>query len=286
MITFDDYQAKAPQPTIFLTEEDFEDHGDTRVHWLGSAGVFINTHGTTLMIDPVLGYMDSQPPISEAYEILLVKPPIRPEEVPHLDAVLYTHTDWDHFTNHTAVTLQPKTDTYHGTPFLNQILRYYGIHERQRRAHQIGESFQIGAARITLTLADHVYQYLLPERYDWTFKKEDCCGYLVETVDGTIWVPGDTRLLPEHLEMQQVDLLFMDYSDHKTHFGREGSLQLSNALRQAQIVMYHYGTYYRPDVTYFSADPEEVIPYIEGKDRFHLVAPGEAIVLHGSHRLT
>jgi len=285
IIDFDRYQAKAPQPTRFLTEDDFADNHDTRAYWLGSAGILINSHGTTIMIDPVLGYMDSEPPISEAYEILMVKPPIQPEEVPHLDAVCYTHTDWDHCTKNSAVALQPKTDTYHFTHFTEQLLRFYGIHQKQRRAHRIGENFYIGAVRVTLTPADHIYQFLLPDRFDWSYEREDCCGFLFETQDGTIWAPGDTRLLPEHMEMSNVDLAFMDYSDHQTHFGRKESLLLTNTLLNTEFVMYHYGTYYRPDLTYFNADPKDVIPYVERPERFHLVAPGEPVILHGTHKL-
>ncbi len=283
MITLDRYQARAPQPTVNLKAEDFSDCGDTRVYWLGSAGVLLNSHGTTLMVDPVLGYIDSEPPISESYEILLVKPPIEPEDVPHLDAICYTHTDWDHCTKTTAVALQPKTKTYHFTHFTEQLLRFYGIHAKQRRAHNIGDSFLVGDVRVTLTPADHIYQFLLPDRFDWSYKKEDCCGFLFETVDGTVWVPGDTRLLPEHLAMTNVDLAFMDYSDHSTHFGREDSLLLTNSLVDTEFVMYHYGTYYRPDLAYFNADPEEVLPYIEHPERFHLLAPGKPIILHGKH---
>lgn len=80
-------QAVAPR-TIFMTEKDFQPIDETRIYWLSSAGVMINSHGTTLMIDPLL----------EGFDLpLLVEMPILPKDVPSLDGVLITHCDNDHF---------------------------------------------------------------------------------------------------------------------------------------------------------------------------------------------
>lgn len=48
----------------------------------------INTHGTTLMIDPVLSGFDMP---------LLMGMPIEEARVPHLDGILLTHCDNDHY---------------------------------------------------------------------------------------------------------------------------------------------------------------------------------------------
>lgn len=44
-------QAVAPA-TIKLTAADFTAREDTAIYWLGNAGIMINSHGTTIMIDP------------------------------------------------------------------------------------------------------------------------------------------------------------------------------------------------------------------------------------------
>ena len=51
------YQAKAPTTQPF-GEEAFEASDATALRWLGMAGFLINSRGTTLMVDPLLGGFD------------------------------------------------------------------------------------------------------------------------------------------------------------------------------------------------------------------------------------
>lgn len=71
------YQAKAP-PTQSFAAEAFKESDSTTLRWLGMAGFFINSRGTTLMIDPLLGGFDMP---------IMIEFPIKTSEVPHLDAV-------------------------------------------------------------------------------------------------------------------------------------------------------------------------------------------------------
>ena len=50
-------QARAPQTQPFGAEA-FQAGGGTVLRWLGMAGFLINSRGTTLMIDPLLGGFD------------------------------------------------------------------------------------------------------------------------------------------------------------------------------------------------------------------------------------
>jgi hypothetical protein len=52
-VTKKKYQAKAPQTQPFGAKA-FEASTQTTLRWLGMAGYFINSRGTTLMIDPLL----------------------------------------------------------------------------------------------------------------------------------------------------------------------------------------------------------------------------------------
>lgn len=69
-------------------KEAFESTGHTVIRWLGNAGFLINSRGTCLMVDPMLKGFDMP---------LLINMPIAPKDVPHLDAVLITHCDNDHY---------------------------------------------------------------------------------------------------------------------------------------------------------------------------------------------
>jgi L-ascorbate metabolism protein UlaG (beta-lactamase superfamily) len=79
-------QARAPHPQPFGPEA-FQRHEGTELRWLGMAGFLLNSRGTTIMIDPLLGDFDMP---------VLIDFPIEAAAVPHLDAVLITHSDNDH----------------------------------------------------------------------------------------------------------------------------------------------------------------------------------------------
>lgn len=71
-----------------ITQDAFSPIGHTELRWLGGGGIMFNSHGTVIMIDPVLEGFDMP---------LLFDPPIAAQSVPNLDGVLITHIDNDHF---------------------------------------------------------------------------------------------------------------------------------------------------------------------------------------------
>ena len=59
--------------------EAFDAGSETALRWLGMAGFLINSRGTTLMVDPLLGGFDMP---------VMIEFPIAASDVPRLDAVL------------------------------------------------------------------------------------------------------------------------------------------------------------------------------------------------------
>ncbi len=77
----------------------------TEIRWLGGSGAMINSRGTCVFVDPVLSGFDMP---------LLIEVPLTEEEVPHLDGVLLTHCDNDHYSRSTCRGLRDVTEGYHG----------------------------------------------------------------------------------------------------------------------------------------------------------------------------
>lgn len=277
MMQMDLYQAK-PQKTVPLGEEAFENQEGTNVYWLGSAGVLINCRGTTIMIDPVLSSLPGEPDMSEMYgKRFLTAPPIQPEQVKKLDAVLYTHADEDHMGPLTAKGLLDSGAVYHTTPFAAEALRNLGIPRERICEHTHHSVFYIGGVRVRMTGAFHPHQLGNPlGNRGWYFGVEDCTGYRLETQDGIIWDPGDSILMEEHLRNRDADLVFMDFSDNEHHFGRRLAIQLANALSRSELIMFHWGTAYAPENDSFNSDPKMVAPHIIPSERLHVLNPGEA----------
>jgi L-ascorbate metabolism protein UlaG (beta-lactamase superfamily) len=263
------HQARAPQTQSFGAEA-FDASDGTVLRWLGMAGFLINSHGTTVMIDPLLGGFDMP---------VMIDFPITANDVPRLDAVLVTHSDNDHYSVPTCADLAHVTSEFHSTQYVaslmnQQNLRAYG--------HDIGDTFTIGPVSVRVTPADHSWQNESPGASDRIFQLEDCCGFWIETPDGTIWAPGDSRLIPDHhLRMPAADAMLFDFSDSDWHFGLDGAIAMANAYPRTPLLLYHWGSVDAPDFPPFNADPDSLLDRVENPERIQVLAPGEPFVLQG-----
>ncbi len=260
-------QAIAPL-TQAIKEEAFEKISQTEVRWLSSAGIMINAHGTTLMIDPLLEGFDMP---------LLVDMPILPKDVPSLDAVLITHCDNDHFSRPTCKQLADVCKSYHGPQYVASLMKEEGL---KGIGHDINETFSINDIKITLTPADHAWQnekekYRILREY----KFEDYCGYWIETADGVIWLPGDSRLMDEQLNMPEPKLILLDFSNNSWHIGFDNAVKLANTYPNADLLLIHWGSVDAPNMDAFNGNPEDLYDKVINPNRIQVLAPGEKYIL-------
>lgn len=260
-------QAVAPS-IIKITEEAFLVNLHTEIYWLSSAGIMINSHGTVIMIDPLLERFDLP---------LLIDMPIKPNEVPKLDAVLITHCDNDHFSRVTCKGVSNVCNEYHGPHYVAQLMKEEGLNGI---GHDIHESFNIGSMNIKLTPADHAWQNE-SSKYSKIrkFEFEDYCGFWIDTPEGSIWLPGDSRLLDEHLHMPEPDIIMLDFSDNSWHIGIDNAVKLANNYPNAQLILIHWGTVDAPEMNAFNGNPEDLKGRIVNQERINVLAPGKAFKL-------
>ena len=260
-------QAVAPATRPFAAEA-FQPSDHTTLRWLGMAGFMINARGTILMIDPLLGGFDRP---------LLIEIPITAAHVPKVDAVLVTHSDNDHYSVPTCRELIPVTTAFHTTRYVAELM---ATESMPGHGHDIGDAFDVGPARVTLTPADHAWQNVRPQPGQRIFRNEDACGFWIETPDGTIWAPGDSRLIPEHhLNMPAPDALLFDFSDSEWHFGLQGAIEMANTYPSADLLLHHWGSVDAPDFAPFNGDPADLYGAVANPDRIRVLAPGEPFPL-------
>jgi len=260
-------QAKAPHAQPFGAEA-FEASETTVLRWLGMAGFLLNSHGTTVMIDPLLRGFDMP---------LLVELPIESSQVPRLDAALVTHSDNDHYSVATCQDLSAVTGAYHSTHYVASLMTDADL---PAHGHGVGERFRIGSVDVEVTPADHAWQNDSPKHRTRFFGPEDACGFWIETPDGSIWAPGDSRLIPgHHLTMPTPDALLFDFSDNEWHFGLAGAVRIANAYPFTPLLLHHWGSVDAPDFSPFNGDPEVVTALVTNPARVHVLAPGEPWVL-------
>src|SRR5690349_15419516 len=253
------YQAKPP-PTQPFGAKAFAASDQTTIRWTGNAGSFVNSRGTTLMIDPLLQGFDMP---------ILIDMPNLPKDVPRLDAVLVTHSDNDHYSVPTLSDLARVTKAFHSTGYVASLMKTHGW---PASGHAIGEVFTIGPVSVKLTPADHAWQNSMPAREGQRrFSDDDACGFLIETPDGVLWHPGDSRLMPQHLTMPAPDVILFDFSDNEWHFGLAGAAKLANAYPDTVLLLSHWGTVDAPDFTPFNGDPAKLAPLVVNPERIRVL---------------
>lgn len=256
-----------PAGTVPLGPEAFTPRADTAVTWLGGAGILLNARGTCVMIDPVLEGFDMP---------VLFDAPVAPANVPALEAVLITHIDNDHFSRSTCHDIAGVCPAYHAPHYVAEVAREEGL---PGVGHGIGESFSVGSVTARLTPAWHTWQNE-SSKWAWrTWAREDYCGYWLDTPDGSIWLPGDSRLLPEHLEMPDPDLILLDFSDNEWHITFDGAVRLANTYPSARLLCIHWGTVDAPDWSTFKGDPRVLAAHVDNPGRVLAPLPGEPVIL-------
>lgn len=226
------------------------------------------------MVDPLLEGFDM--PVMTDF-------PIASRDVPHVNAVLVTHADNDHYSVPTSKALARVTRAFHSTHWVDTLMKRDGL---RSFGHAIGDRFDVGPVRVTVTPADHDWQNAFPQQAGARrFQKRDAAGFWIETPDGTIWAPGDSRLIPEHhLGMPAPDALLFDFSDSEFHFGLEGAVRMANAYPDAQLLLHHWGSVDAPRYTPFNGDPWTLFALVRNPSRIRVLAPGEPFTLARSGR--
>lgn len=260
--------------TIPVSDSFFNGREDTIVTWLGMAGALINCRGTIIFIDPLISY-GTDDKTCETGDRLLVPLPVTADRVPRADVICYTHADGDHFAEKTARILNSRLSPVFISPGpVYEKLRGLGIPDNRLIKIRDYASYSFGSTEISVTPALHDWQQVDP------WKREDCCGYLVKGPDGTIWHPGDSRLIPELEKIKDVDILFFDVAAVDSHLGPEGSARIAVTSGAKAMIAYHYGTFDLPPGSYGGCDPDDSLPYVKNvKADFLRPDPGEIIRL-------
>ncbi len=260
--------------TIPIDDSFFGKIDHTILTWLGMAGAMINCRGTIILIDPLISY-GKDDNTCETGDHLLVPHPITADKIPKVDFICYTHADNDHYAEKSARILNERLGPVFICPGpIIEKLRKLGVPDKCLVKIRDFAAYPAGKAEIFITPALHDWQKVDP------WKREDCCGYLIKTPDGTIWHPGDTRLIPELEAIKNVDVLFFDVAAVDSHLGPAGSARIAKTSGAKVMIAYHYGTFDLPPGSYGGCDPDDSIPYVKDlKAQFLKPDPGEIIRL-------
>lgn len=199
--------------------------------WLGHSTVVIDLEGTRVITDPVL---------RGRIWHLRRDAVVAPAAVGHLDAILVSHTHYDHLDLGSLDRLDRNLPVV--------VPRGVGGLVRRRgfaRAVEldVGEEFAVGAIRIRATHAEH-------ESSRGPFSRSvPSLGYVVEG-GSRIYFAGDTELFPEMRHIGPVDVALLPVAGWGPRLGAghldpAGAAEALRLLHPKTAVPIHWGTFRR-----------------------------------------
>ena len=257
-----------------------QDH--TTLYWLGGGGFMLNSHGTVILLDPILELRTKDPMVDASGHKMLQPFPMYTKDIQGCDLILFTHDDADHANAQTVNQLAARDIPMAGPARVFETLVKQGMKPYNYTVCHAGEDFTVNDLSFHVLHGDHPWHCIDDGK---RFYPEDCVGYVVSTPDGGIFFTGDTRLLPEHLYLKDITILPLDVTKCVFHLSRPGATLLANKYPEAYLLPYHYGMFDAPEIpAQEGGDPELVLQNVNNRDRALVVAPGHPVSIK-NHKL-
>lgn len=244
---------------------------EIRLCWLGNDGWIIHSGSMTLAFD--LDLLDSNR-IKESPVTVM-------ELAPFLDYLFITHEHNDHFHDKTADVLSRESGCRFILPeSCIEKADSLCISDDRRVIARPGQPFILNEIGVEPVRALH--GHIKNSVYKGANLKD--CGYILNLGGWRIYQPGDTVLLHEHLEMYNIDILFVSPTEHNTQV--LNSLTMIEAINPACIIPQHFDTYPVDEQNYFwtRGYPDELYEALPDhlKQRYFKLQQGEILVVNAS----
>ncbi|MGC9350069.1 MAG: MBL fold metallo-hydrolase [Anaerolineae bacterium] len=244
--------------------------GDISLCWLGNLSWLIHTQGRLIAFDLDLDH-----------DLRLQPPPISTEELaPVLDVLFITHEHGDHFNAATGRILVERSDCLFVVPASCKAkAQEIGVPPARRHIARPRHPFDLPDLYVKPIRALHGDRHQAVYRH----ANLDDCGYVLTVTGKRLLQPGDSVLLQDHLELQDIDILFVSPTDHNMHI--KPAATLIQALQPTDIFPQHFGTYEQTEEnSYWTRGyPDELRAALPPamQARYHKLRQGEVFTIAG-----
>jgi len=184
----------AYQPEVLSPDLNSLNHADPetiQVTWLGHATFLLQVAGLNILTDPM--FSDRASPVKFAGPKRLVPPPLRPEELPPIHAVVISHNHYDHLDRDSVRRLGPEV-TFFVPLGLAAWFRQAGLPKVQELDWWQTAAF--GPIRLHCVPSQHFSM-----RSPFDANRTLWAGWVLETPAGQIFFAGDTGYSPDFREI-------------------------------------------------------------------------------------
>lgn len=249
-------------------------HQGMAVWWMGNAGWLIQAGDVLIGSDLDLEADDTSDPKLHA-------PPLTPQQLAgELDVEFVTHQHGDHCNVATIEGLAQGSRTTFVLPrsCLKEVAALHIPKERIVVPEPL-QPFDVKGIHVEPIHAIHGNQdfTVLTREPDFVENIAHNCGYVFNIGGKRILEPGDSVLTEEHLNLKDIDVLFVSPTIHNMYTDR--SMILVNRLQPAYIFPQHFGTYQvRENNSFWTRGyPDELKMHLSQdlQKRYHQLTIGE-----------
>jgi len=218
------------------------------VIWLGHSSVFLQIDGLRYLVDPVLTSGWPQKWLLSKFKGDF---PLRPEEIPEIDAVILTHNHWDHLDYLTIRALQDRVGMFICPLGLGEYLEYWDCPPEKIHELDWGEKVTVGGKAFVhaLTAIHGSRRFSARDKTFWMAALIESPG---SGTLGRVFVSGDGGYGRHFAEIPRqygdIDLAIMEngqYNDQfqSVHTRPEELLKEIEMLHPKWVLPYHNSRY-------------------------------------------
>jgi len=240
---------RAPSKPLPLAKmENFPDrsHPDAfRFVWLGHSSVLMQIDGKTLLTDPMFSKRAS--PIQWIGPQRFQPAPVKPDDLPRLDAVLISHDHYDHLDKGTITKIAVKTQRFYVPLGVAAILEKWGIDKEKIIEMDWWDESTASGLRIAATPARHFSGRGLFDRFSTLW-----CSFVIVGRREKIFFSGDTGATPDFqaisakygpFEVAFIKMAAYNEAWPDIHLTPEQAIEAHRDLKGKYFVPIHWGAF-------------------------------------------
>jgi N-acyl-phosphatidylethanolamine-hydrolysing phospholipase D len=233
-----------PAAMVPMVLESPPTHG-WRVTWLGHSSFLLQGRGRNLLVDPVFSEHCAPLPLSSLKR--LVPTPCRLDELPPIDAILVTHSHYDHLDLPSLLSMAKRMPLLVAEGHANWLQRKGFSEIRELPWFDSVEVFP--GIRVTATPAQH-----FTARTPFDRNRGHWCGWLLENAGVKLWHAGDSGYCPAFQEIGErfgpIDFGMIPIGAYSPrwfmkpmHMNPEEAVDVFEETRCRRAVAMHWGTF-------------------------------------------
>ena len=217
-----------------------------RVTWLGHSTNLIEIDGRLVLTDPVLGPRAS--PVSWMGPKRFHPPPVEPEQIPPLAAIIVSHDHYDHLDFPTILRLAARETTWVTALGVGAHLETWGVHPDRIVELDWWESTDVDDLTITATPARH-FQGRGPHSSGATH----WASWAIRGPRRSVWFSGDTGEWDEGFaeigerfggfDLSLIEIGAWHPAWGSIHLGPENAMRVHQLVKAKTMMPVHWGTF-------------------------------------------